>query len=227
MSYALFSEHMKMADLVLANYRLLFVFPRFGFGLGVGELTVKQWCERAQVSMPLFLLVCNVYTFKDYLPGKKDIGAIPLDDLITYLRNSHKDYLELRVPLIMQEVLDITQPGFREVFEKFGQKYQEELVAHLDYEESVVFPYITALLQGKKTEDYTIHQFEENHSDIEGSLNDLKNILIKYLPADGDFTQSRKALIDLSLLEDDLNKHTLLEDRILVSLVEKIERGIK
>ncbi len=225
MNHSLFSENMKVADLVLSNYRLLFVLPRFGVGLGMGEHTVRQLCEQKRISASLFLMVCNVYTFNDYLPSKQVINDICQDDLITYLRNSHKDYLEKRVPLIIQEILNVTPTGFRDVLEKFCNKYKAELEEHLNYEEEVVFPYITALSKGNKAPDYNIQTFEKNHSDIEESLNDLKNILIKYVPDSGDFVQDRKVLIDLSLLEEDLNKHTLLEDKILVSLVERMEEA--
>lgn len=218
---------MKLADLVLTNYRLLFVFPRFGIELSVGENTVKQVCERKGISIPLFLLVCNVYSFKEYLPEKRILDNIPLDNLITYLRNCHKDYLETLIPQIISEILDVTQSCHQAMFEKFCEKYKNEVIAHFEYEENVVFPYISFLLQRNKTDNYSIGEFEKNHSNIEESLNDLQNILIKYLPGDCPIEKSRKALIDLFLLEDDLSKHTLLEERILVSLVERIEKDIK
>lgn len=113
-NHSLFSEKMKLADLVLANYRLLYVFPCFDIGIGLGE-----------------------------------------------------------------------------------------------------------------TDDYNIQVYEGNHSNIDAALNDLKNIIIKYLPDECTLEKYREVLIDLFLFESDLSRHALLEDPILVSLVERVEHNIK
>ncbi|MDR0364344.1 MAG: hemerythrin domain-containing protein [Bacteroidales bacterium] len=218
---------MKLADLVLSNFSLLYVFPRFGIKLGFGEATVQQICQQNNISTPLFLLVCNVYTHSEYLPEKKTLTEIPLDDLTAYLTNSHKDYLEIRIPQIINELLSITENRHRNMFDKFCEKYIADVVEHFNYEEKLVFPYISSLLSGEKSKNYSIEEFEKNHSDIEESLTDLKNIIIKYLPPDAGAHESQNILVDLFLLENDLNKHTLLENKILVSLVERIEKNIK
>lgn len=71
---------------------------------------------------------------------------------------------------------------------------------------------------------YSISQFEKNHSNIEEKLNDLKNIIIKYLPDTGSPELLNTLLFDLFELEDDFRKHTLIEDKILVPLVEQFEQ---
>lgn len=230
MNRSLFSEKMKLADLVLTNYRLLYIFPCFGIELGFGESTVKQVCEKKEISIPLFLLVCNVYTFDEYVANANALAQIPLSDLIGYLRNSHSDYLESRMPKILSEVIELEkychyQKG--EVLSEFCEKYKQEVITHFNYEEQIVFPYITALLKGKKPENYNIEEYESNHSDLDAALSDLKNIIIKYLPSECTIEKCRDVLIDLFLFDSDLSKHTLLEDQILVSLVERMERSLQ
>ena len=230
MNHGLFSEKMKLADLALASFRLLYVFPRFGIGLGVGEQTVRQVCERRGISTSLFLLVCNVHAFDGYIPDVNTLSQIPLSSLIEYLRNSHKDYLENRMPKIIDRILDLADcchVRHGEILGGFCEKYRQEVIAHFDYEEQVVFPYITALLRGERPNSYRIEEYERNHSDLDAALSDLKNIMIKYLPDDFTLENCREVLIDLFLFESDLNKHTLLEDRILVSLVERIENDAR
>ena len=98
MNYVIFSENTRMADMILANGRLLYVLPYFGIELGVGEKTIKQVCNEKNISVPLLLLVCNIYTFNDYCPDSRDLKQIPVEGIIRYLKNSHKDYLEVRMP---------------------------------------------------------------------------------------------------------------------------------
>lgn len=230
MNHSLFSENMKLADLVLTNYRLLYVFPCFGIGLGFGEQTVKQVCEEKGISISLFLLVCNIYTFDEYIPDVDLLSQISLPGLMEYLINSHKDYLEYRVPKIINnivELFDCCHAKYGMMFASFCDKYKQEVIAHFDYEEKVVFPYISSLLNGEKLKDYKIKEYKSNHSDLDAALSDLKNIMIKYLPAECTIEKCRDVLIDLSLFEEDLGKHTLVEDQILIYLVDRIENNIK
>lgn len=228
MNRSLFSEKMKLADLIFTNYRLLYVFPCFGIDLGFGESTVRQVCEKNGISTSLFLLVCNVYTFDKYTPDTNALTQIPLNDLIGYLRNSHRDYLGNRMPKIIDQILklvDCCHVKHGQMLTNFCEKYRQEVIAHFNYEEQIVFPYITTLLNGGKSESYHIEEYEENHSNIEAALGDLKNIILKYLPEECTLEKCRDVLIDLFLFDSDLGKHTLLEDQILVSLVERIENS--
>jgi Regulator of cell morphogenesis and NO signaling len=230
MKHSLFSEKMKLADLALTNYRLLYVFPCFGIGLGFGECTVKQVCENKGISTSLFLLVCNVYTFDDYRPKINALTQTSLSGLMKYLQNSHKEYLENRMPKIISQVLnlvDCCHVKHGEMLTGFCDKYKQEVISHFSYEEQVVFPYISALLNGEKAEQFKIKEYESNHSDLDAALSDLKNIMLKYLPGECTIERCRDVLIDLSLFEADLSKHTLLEDQILISLVERIENNLQ
>jgi regulator of cell morphogenesis and NO signaling len=217
-----------MADIILTNSRLLYVLPYFEISLGFGEKTVKQVCNEKNISVPLFLLVCNIYSFDDFCPKSKDLTQIPVEGIIKYLQNSHKDYVEVRMPQIMNNILDLVNVCNLKngnILNSFCEKYKREVVAHLKYEEEIAFPYIIQLLNGAKTGNYKIKEYESNHSDIDAALNDLKNIIIKYFPQDCPVEKCRDILLNLFMFEYDLSKHTLLEDKILISLVEHIEKN--
>lgn len=227
MSYAIFSEHTRMADLILANSSLLYVLPYFEIELGFGEKTVKQVCNEQGISVVFFLLVCNIYTFEDYCPDNLDLMQIPVKDVIKYLQNSHKDYLEIRMPQIIGDILslvNVCRLKNGNTLNVFCEKYKEEVISHFKYEEEIVFPYIIDLLNGRKNSNYKIKEYESNHSDIDAALNDLKNIIIKYMPKECTIEKCRDVLLNLFMFENDLSKHTLLENKILISLVEQIEK---
>jgi regulator of cell morphogenesis and NO signaling len=207
---------------------LLYVLPYFGIELGFGEKTVKQVCTEKNISVPLLLLVCNIYTFDDYCPDSRDLKQIPVEGVIKYLQNSHKDYLEVRMPQIIENIphlVNVCRLKNGNVLNSFCEKYKQEVIAHFKYEEETVFPYITQLLNGIKGGKFKIKEYESNHSDIDAALNDLKNIIIKYLPPECTVEKCRDILLNLFMFEHDLSKHTLLEDKILISLVEHIEKN--
>lgn len=229
MSHSLFSANMKLADLLLTNYRLLYIFPYFNISLGFGDITVRQACEERGISVDLFLLVCNIYSNPQYIPDYIHLGKIPVRDLIAYLEKSHHDYITNRIPHIIAHVLDLVSDIPKkqaEMLIAFCEKYKEDVISHFRYEEREVFPYIIGLLDKTIQPKKTIRSYEETHKNLATALQDLKNIIIKYLPPNSSIEQNRtNVLVYLFLFEADLGAHTLLEDKILVSLVEYIENN--
>jgi regulator of cell morphogenesis and NO signaling len=221
MTHNLFSENTKMADALLTEGRLLYVLPCLGIEAGFGEKTIGQICAEGGLSVPLVVLVCNLYTFEDYLPETAMLAEVPIEGIVEWLKSSHRDYLTVRVPRITAAVLGL--PG-GEMLASFCEKYRAEVVAHFRYEEEVVFPYIRQLLEGEKPA-YKISEYAGNHSDIDGALEDLKHIIVKYLPRECTIERSRGVLQELFAFEHDLRKHTLLEDTILIPLVERLDSG--
>ena len=75
--------------------------------------------------------------------------------------------------------------------------------------------------------DYSVIQYKDHHDDIEEKLNDLKNLLIKYLPINQDQIVRRKLLFLLSELEFDLKIHSDIEELILIPLTMRLEKKLK
>ena len=61
------------------------------------------------------------------------------------------------------------------------------------------------------------------HDNIEDKLSDLTQIIFKYLPGNVSPEDSIDVVFDIFQLSADLNKHALIEDRILVPYVEMLE----
>ncbi len=219
MERLLFSENTKLADMVLADGRLLRVLPHFGIGLGFGEKTLGQVCADRGLPPQLVLLVCNLYTFENYAPDPAELKQLPVEGIVGYLEASHRDYLHGRMPRIIEAVLGL--PG-GDMLASFCEKYRREVVEHFRYEEETVFPYIRRLLDGERP-DYRISEYESHHSDIDGALEDLKNIIVKYLPPAATIVVCGPVLADLFAFEYDLRKHTFLEDMVLIPLVERLD----
>jgi len=222
-----FTPKMKMADLILSNHNLVLILPRFGIELGFGEKSVEEVCTVCQVSLPFFLMVCNIYTSNDYFPVQEQINIEHLQGMLPYLEASHYYYLQERIPHIehhLQKIADACTSKQGAVLMRFFAEYKDEVVNHFNYEEEVVFPYIEGLWAGKDTSNYAIHQYEETHSNVEEKLEDLTNIIIKYLPANVLPKEKVSILSDIFQLAADLNKHALIEEKILIPYVVSIEK---
>ena len=222
----IFSENMKMADLVLRNSKLLLMFPRFGMDLGFGDHSIAEVCAMNNVSTPFFLMICNVYCNDDYTPSPEDIASVDLKALTNYLLESHKYYLNERLPHIeehLDHIIKACIPKYGNMLRRFFDEYKNEVVDHFVYEEKNVFPYLQQLANQDVKTDYKIKVFHENHTNIEDKLSDLMNILVKYLPADVFPKERIEIALDINELSTDLMSHALIEERVLIPFVESLE----
>ncbi len=232
MKSRLFSSDSRLSDLITAHPSLLTLLTRLGISLGFGDRSIADVCEESGVDTSFFLLICNVYTFNNYIPSTATILGTDMTGLVPYLEKSHRYYVDKRLPHIERHLDAIAQQlGGRigKVFISFFQEYKQEVETHFLHEEREVFPHIAALMSGKRDTSYKIGEFLHNHSDIEGKLDDLLNIVFKYLPPQVDDDNVLDVVYDILRLSEDLKKHTFIEEKIMVPLVQHLETklGIK
>ena len=214
----------KMSDLICENYTLLMVMSRFGLPLGFGDKNVKEVCDACNVDYKTFLAVVNFMDTGQFVVGGADLS---IQALMEYLKNSHSYYLENRMLSIQEQLKEISEgceQQHQQILNLFFNEYKNEVIRHFDYEEVTVFPYISNMVKGARPGDYEIGVFRENHSNIDDKLNDLKNIIMKYLPGDTLSDMRIRVLFGIFALEEDLSKHSLIEDKILIPLVMKLEQ---
>ncbi|MFA6779139.1 MAG: hemerythrin domain-containing protein, partial [Paludibacteraceae bacterium] len=84
---------------------------------------------------------------------------------------------------------------------------------------------ILRLLDGMGMDAFTIKEFERAHSNIEDKLSDLTNIIVKYLPAETMPDERISVWFDITQVSRDLNKHALIEEKILVPYVKHLEEN--
>lgn len=223
----LFTNKMKLADVLTKNHSLVPMLQRFNIELGFGEKTVDEVCKQYHIADSFFLLICNVYTHHQYLPSQEDLSNTDMSGLVPYLVASHNYYLLERIPHIenhLNAIANECRPNHNAILKRFFMDYKTEVENHFAYEEKIVFPYIEGLAAGKIIREYRINQFEENHSNIEDKLEDLTNILIKYLPGNILPKERIELLFDIFQLSSDLNKHVIIEEKILIPYVESLEK---
>ena len=225
----LFSSDSRLSDLITAHPSLLALLTRLGISLGFGDRSIADVCEASGVDTDFFLLICNVYTFNNYVPSTAAILGTDMTGLVPYLEKSHRYYVDKRLTHIESHLDAIAQNlGGRigQVFISFFKEYKHEVETHFTHEERDVFPHIRALMEGKQDATYSIGEFIDTHSDIEGKLDDLLNIVFKYLPPQVDDDNVLDVVYDILRLREDLKKHTFIEEKIMVPLVKHLENAI-
>lgn len=227
-----YSGNEKMSTLVNGSYKIIKILSRLGIKPGFGESSVSEVCSANSVSAKIFLAICNIADFNQYKPEMDSFSKSETADLVRYLRLSHNEFMNKEIPSIELCVSKITSsaganPKHSKILQHFFEEYRDELESHFTYEDKTVFPYVSGILSGKREEGYSIEKFEENHSNIEAKLSDLKNILLKYLPAGYPHDVVYDLLSRLYLLEEEFENHARVEDFLLVPLVAHLENNIK
>ncbi len=226
-----FTRSSKMAEMVLVNYHLLPVLNRFGIELGFKDKTVEQICEELNIDSFFFLAIVNTFHNKNYFP-EDEIQRFSAAQVIEYLEKTHMYYRGYVMPKLeysLQKVIESSDAGNKELrmIETFYRKYKEEFLLHMQEEEESTFPYVLNLVKNHSLkENYSIRSFEKEHSNVDFKLNDLKNIIIKYIKPAYDANMCNEFLITLLRFEKDVQEHARIEDKILVPLVRTIEEKI-
>jgi len=221
-----------MFDVVRSNYDLLPVLHRFGFKLGFRDKSVAELCSEQEINPDFFLAIINTYHNEDYFPEEELLAFSPIE-IVRYLKETHKYYIAYVLPKIEELLFDLiikskSDSQDLKMIELFYTNYKQELVSHIREEEEMLFPYVIELVEKNevKAAHPGIHAFEKEHSNVEIKLNDLKNLILKYVNPEYDQHVCNEFLTILFRFEKDILDHARIEDKILVPMVLNYEKSI-
>lgn len=218
----------KMIDIISDNYSMLQGLSAFGIRLGFGDKTVSEVCREQEVDCHTFLTVVN-YLINGYVPKGTD-ERISTKTLQGYLRASHRYFLDFQLPSIRKKLKEALASGdtLATLILRLYDEYSRDVHLHMKYEEKTLFPYVEALMDGEQKSNYNVEIFSKHHSDTTTKLQELKNIIIKYLPQDGLTNHQLTAtLFDIYNIEEWLNNHSKVEDTVFVPAIRLLEQKVK
>ena len=203
---------MKMAELLEKSPVLVGVFVRMGLHFGYGDASVGDVCAAAGVDPNTFLMICRVY-LDDFQPSAEECGQVDIDAVVKYLSRSHEYYINVAMKDLAAGIGRMIFPceeAHQKVIWKFFTDFKEELIKHFNYEETFVFPYVN-----KPDANFPIGSYEDDHSGVEETLEDLKNLVMVHLPASADQQEAYRVLNGINALESDIRHHIFIEETAL------------
>ena len=236
------TENNKLAEVILQNYHLIPIITRFGVKFGFGDKSVEQICEEYNIHTEFFIEIVNAFNDEDYSPTQK-LKSLPLHITVNYLLKSHHYFNQVKLPLIEKLIRkltwkDIDNKKNKSILDKFFNQYREEVVEHTVHEENEVYPFILEIEKNYKAKkidqefanvlkNKSLKDYAETHDDLNSSLLDLKNIIIKYLPPADNSDVIQQILNEIFDLEKDMEDHTKIEDAVVVPVVLKMENELR
>ncbi len=229
MKELLYDSSQKMSELITAEPGLVLILQRLGLALGFGDRSIGQVCAQHGVSADFFMLLCNIYTHEGYAPDRRRVLSTPMHQLVPYLRQSHDYYVTKRLPHIEQHLHHISEhlpERVASVLMRFFDAYKREVAEHFANEEQMVYPHVEALQRGERDCHYSIGDFVETHGNLVDKLSDLVQIIFKYLPEEATTDDAVDVVYDILQVSNDLNKHSLIEEKVLVPYVKQLEKEV-
>jgi regulator of cell morphogenesis and NO signaling len=230
----------KLAEVLQLNVHLLTILKRLEIKLGFEDKTIAEVCSSYKIDTSFFIEIIRFFIAKEQYTANSLVD-FPVRTIIDYLKKTHIYYLNDRLPYIesMVDHLIVENPNRTDIVlvKKFFLSYHDEFHKHILREENEVFPYILtiedAFISGKNLSEIVelvttnpINKYAQEHDNVDEKLNDLKNILIKYLPPLQNENLVYNILFELFDLERDVKDHSLIEDKIMVPRVKVIEEYI-
>ncbi|HNV49858.1 MAG TPA: hypothetical protein PK376_05180 [Bacteroidales bacterium] len=217
-----------MLDLINENYSLLLCLQHFDIDFSVDNSTVEQLCVENKIDLNAFIVIANLYN--GFFPVDDEINKIDnIKPILHFLKKSHSFYIEDKYPELkyyLEKIKNVHTSRDFQLIEQFFNDYFEEVLEHLKYEDDIAFPYFFSLERKDKitqSKSFSAKEYRNHHTDIETKLTDLKNLFLKHIKIKSDLNVKRKFLNTLFGLEFDLKIHSVIEEKVLIPLIERIE----
>jgi len=232
----------QVGQIARSNYKTVEVFEklRIDFCCG-GDISLEEACKRKNANAEEVL-----GTLKKVMGiGQNEndrIQSLPLDQLIDHIIKVHHSYVLESVPILqkyLHKIADVHgdhHPELAVVEDSFNQA-AENLLAHMQKEEQILFPWIKQMLKSKEgnnpvqgvhpgTVQSPITVMKQEH-EAEGERFEMLSTLTNNYSIPEDACNSYNyAFQKLREFEQDLHRHIHLENNILFPEAIKLEREL-
>ena len=95
-------------------------------------------CQRQGINLESFLLICNIYTYDDYVPSAELLSSADPLTIVDYLHSSHAFYLDKEFASLEKNIKAMVEPCDdmqKKIVSKFVADYKLQVEKHFAYEE--------------------------------------------------------------------------------------------
>lgn len=236
------TETKKLGAIVAGNYKTAEVFEKYGLDFCCkGFKTINEACQEKGID-PESILSELKLILADAEIEEKTYNDLSLTELVNHIVSKHHAYVKRVMPVIVAHVEKISHvhgtnhPELNDV-EKIFKKIYGDFTAHLQKEEMVLFPYITAMEKSLNegtpapnaffgTVANPIAMMEAEHETAGAELEQIKELTHHFTPPADGCTTYRVTLQELNEFTRDLHQHVHLENYILHPKAKLMEKKL-
>lgn len=226
-----------LAETAANDFRSAVVFNKYGLDFCCGgKKTIEEACNKKGLDSSVVVDEIN----KTISNGSNTVhfNNWSADFLVDYIVNNHHMYVKQVMPVILKHAEKASKvhceshPEFKEIFETF-REVSEEMNAHMNKEERVLFPFIKNLSKGNEyitppfgSVNNPIAAMEHEHKDAGDAMAKIRELSSNYHLSD-DFCETCRVLYkELNNFEQDLHVHVYLENSILFPMAVELEKKL-
>ncbi|MBL6447725.1 iron-sulfur cluster repair di-iron protein [Fulvivirga sp. 29W222] len=225
----------KVGSLVAEDYKYADIFKKHGidFCCGGGK-SIEEACKNRGVNYGQ--LVKDLLSVNENSHEINGANEWPLDQLINHIENVHHTYVMENVPLLLEysnKVAKVHGDRHPETIEINRQLYAlvDELLPHLNKEETILFPYILKLIKtnvkaGLSAVQYPIEEMMDEHDTAGEIMKTISELSMGYTPPASACATYRVLYQKLREFENDLHRHIHLENNILFPKALSVEQSL-
>ena len=234
-------ENKTVAEVVAENIKTAHIFKKHGIDFCCrGGVSIEKACNKKNLD---YQQIKSELLEVDKVPKAYDYNSWHLDCLIDHIVNIHHSYVKESIPLLLQysnRVAHVHGHHYAEVVQinTLFTEVANELGAHLEKEELILFPYIKKLLQFEKegakptippfsTVNNPFKMMETEHESAGDIFKVIAQLSNNYTPPDGACNTFKALYAKLDEFEQDLHRHIHLENNILHPKAIQLEKSFE
>jgi len=183
--------------------------------------------EIGEEDVEFVLELMELYSGLDAFRAER-FNVYSIYSILEYLERTHAFYESALLPKLEQAIHGIEKlfpdHPINKVLSGFFNQYRNDLLSHIDVEESRLFPYARRLAHGGSARDYSVKEFENTHThDVEDSLDRVINLIeTNYSEVSRSFAyRSFKNMLEQFRL--DIEIHHLIEEEVFLNMLRLLE----
>lgn len=201
-----------------------------------GKRTLAEACK--EKGLPIETIAVELQQFAAVEERvQMPFNLMNAEQLISYILIHHHFYVKQSMPTIKAHLEKVASkhgdrfPYMIKVFQLFGE-IKEEMTAHMQKEEEVLFPRIkevekrfSANHKTKFTEGFIsmpVNVMEQEHDHAGTILYTIRQLTNNYTPPEDACTTFKVSLAELKEFEEDLHRHVHLENNLLFPMANKM-----
>lgn len=229
----IYRKDSRLAEPIIYDPSVIQVIHRFGFSLGVGDVTIREACTRHDIDVNFFLAVINTFLNSGYYP-EDPATASNLSLLLDYLAKTDRYYAEVLLPNIERhfellysrqlnseseesesgrKVLNNSNLG---MLRNFFNEVRNDMKAFIDYDLNQWIP-----AQINSEYDSAHNDSLHNPGLIEDKLEDMIRLFVVHLRGPYDTNLCVAVLSSMHALAKDVRQNNRIRTRILNPLCER------
>ncbi len=219
-----------VASIVTKNIKTAHVFKKHGIDFCCGGgISIEKACDKNNVSVDI--LMNDLSTMDAPTDKSLDFDNWELDSLIDHIVSTHHSYVSESVLILSQYANKVAKVhghhyDFLLEVNTLFHEVANELVAHMQKEEQILFPYIKKIVAAKRNQETTtppafgtvsnpITIMEHEHENAGEVLRKIAALTSNYTTPDGACNTFKALYSKLEEFEQNLHQHIHLENNIL------------